>query len=118
MMNWPKESADSYDENDGSSIKFRSYLIIIRETWQTGWIPLLRENIRNFDYEELTDNFEAGRCEACGAGTIIAMMKSADKLNYHNSMVLYRNNSGDTTGDKRGSCRVPFSGSLRRLIAQ
>ncbi|HKB85538.1 MAG TPA: AmmeMemoRadiSam system protein B [Ignavibacteriaceae bacterium] len=62
---------------------------------------IVERDISNFNYEGLFDNFEAGTCEACGAGTIIAMMKSADKLNYHNSMVLYRNNSGDTTGDKR-----------------
>ncbi len=62
---------------------------------------IVERDIGHFNYEGLADNFEAGRCEACGAGTIIAMMKSADKLNYHNSMVLYRNNSGDTTGDKK-----------------
>lgn len=61
---------------------------------------IVERDINNFDYTGLQENFEAGKCEACGAGTIIAMMKSADKLNYRKSKVLFRCDSGDTTGDK------------------
>jgi AmmeMemoRadiSam system protein B len=49
----------------------------------------------------LQENFEKGRCEACGAGTILALMKSADKRKFNKSKVLFRCDSGDTTGDKQ-----------------
>ena len=62
---------------------------------------IVEREINNFNYTGLLENFEARRCEACGAGTIIAMMKSADKLNYRKAKVLNRCDSGDTTGDKR-----------------
>jgi AmmeMemoRadiSam system protein B len=61
---------------------------------------IVEHDINSFNYAGLMENIDAGRCEACGAGTIIAMMKSADKLNYKKSKVLYRCDSGDTTGDK------------------
>ncbi len=61
---------------------------------------IIERDINHFNYEELYENFESRRCEACGAGTIIAMMKSAHKLKYDKSMVLNRSNSGETTGNK------------------
>ena len=61
---------------------------------------IVERDINLFNYEGLYENFERRKCEACGAGTIIAMMKSADKLKYNKSMVLNRSDSGDTTGDK------------------
>lgn len=61
---------------------------------------IIEREINNFNYAGLQEDFEKGRCEACGAGTIIAMMKSADKLKYNKSKVLFRCDSGDTTGDK------------------
>ncbi|HSD62377.1 MAG TPA: AmmeMemoRadiSam system protein B [Ignavibacteriaceae bacterium] len=61
---------------------------------------IIERDINNFNYTGLQEDFEKGRCEACGAGTIITMMKSADKLKYNKSKVLYRCDSGDTTGDK------------------
>jgi MEMO1 family protein len=60
---------------------------------------IVEKDINDFNYSELQENFEAKKCEACGAGTIIAMMKSANKLNFRKSKVLHRSNSGDTTGD-------------------
>lgn len=61
---------------------------------------LVERDINNFNYTGLLENFESRRCEACGAGTIIALMKSAEHLNYKKSLVLNRSDSGDTTGDK------------------
>ncbi len=61
---------------------------------------LVERDINLFNYEGLYENFEKRRCEACGAGTIIALMKSADKLKYNKSVVLHRSDSGDTTGNK------------------
>lgn len=62
---------------------------------------IVERDISNFNYNGLLENLGSGRCEACGAGAIIALMKSADKLNYRKSLVLHRSNSGDTTGDKK-----------------
>lgn len=61
---------------------------------------IVERDINDFNYEGLLENFEARKCEACGAGTIIALMKSAELLNYKKSVVLNRSDSGDTTGDK------------------
>ena len=61
---------------------------------------IVEKDISNFDYTGLLENIEDRRCEACGAGTIISMMKAADKLNFKRSKVLHRSDSGDTTGDK------------------
>lgn len=61
---------------------------------------IVERDINHFNYNGLMENFESRRCEACGAGAIIALMKSADRLNYKKSIVLNRSDSGDTTGDK------------------
>jgi len=61
---------------------------------------IVERDINNFNYSELQENFERGRCEACGAGTIIALMKSADNRKFNKSRVLDRCDSGDITGDK------------------
>jgi AmmeMemoRadiSam system protein B len=61
---------------------------------------LVERDINLFNYEGLYENIESRRCEACGAGTIIAMMKSAYQLKYNKSVVLNRSDSGDTTGNK------------------
>ena len=61
---------------------------------------LVEREINLFNYEGLYEDFEKRRCEACGAGTIIALMKSADRLKYNKSVVLHRSDSGDTTGNK------------------
>ncbi len=61
---------------------------------------VVERDINLFNYEGLYENFENRRCEACGAGTIIALMKSADNLKYNKSIVLHRSDSGDTTGNK------------------
>lgn len=60
----------------------------------------IEKDINNFNYEGLQEDMNSGKCEACGAGTILALMKSAYKLNFRKSKVLFRCDSGDTTGDK------------------
>jgi MEMO1 family protein len=60
---------------------------------------VVEKRILNFDYDGLQNDFRTGNCEACGAGTIVSMMKAADLLNKRKSEVLYRCNSGDTTKD-------------------
>ncbi len=60
---------------------------------------IVEKRIIDFDYDNLQRDFKMKNCEACGAGTIVSMMKAAAKLNKIKSEVLYRNNSGDTSGD-------------------
>jgi len=62
---------------------------------------IVEKRIIDFDFERLQKDFQVRNCEACGGGTIVSMMKAASKLNKNKSAVLYRCNSGDTTGDFR-----------------
>jgi AmmeMemoRadiSam system protein B len=55
------------------------------------------KRINEYDYEGLYIDLEHKRCEACGGGPIIAMMKSIDLRNKNKSIVLDRSDSGDTT---------------------
>ncbi|MEJ5261171.1 MAG: AmmeMemoRadiSam system protein B [Ignavibacterium sp.] len=61
---------------------------------------LVERRINEFDYEKLQQDLDAHRCEACGGGPIVAMMKAAALKNYHKAEVLKRTDSGDVTGDK------------------
>ncbi|NMB80298.1 MAG: AmmeMemoRadiSam system protein B, partial [Ignavibacteria bacterium] len=60
---------------------------------------VVEKNIANNDYEKLQSDLETGRCEACGGGAIVAMMRAANLVNKNKSKVLARTNSGDVTGD-------------------
>jgi len=62
---------------------------------------IIEKRILDFDYENLQKDFQMRNCEACGGGAIVSMMKAASRLNRKKSEVLYRCNSGDTTGDYR-----------------
>ena len=59
----------------------------------------IEKNINKFDYESLMKDLETSKCEACGGGAIVAMMKTADLLQRKKSKVLARTSSGDVTGD-------------------
>lgn len=61
---------------------------------------LVEKRINDFDYEKLQQDLDAHRCEACGGGPIVAIMKAAALNNYHKAEVLKRTDSGDVTGDK------------------
>ena len=61
---------------------------------------VIEKHINNFDYETLQKDLENGKCEACGGGGIVVLMKTADLLDRRKSKVLSRTNSGDVTGDK------------------
>jgi AmmeMemoRadiSam system protein B len=55
------------------------------------------KRINEFDYDGLFLDLEYKRCEACGGGPIIAMMKSIDLKNKNKSFVLDRSDSGDVS---------------------
>lgn len=58
---------------------------------------VVEKRINDYDYEGLYRDLEHKRCEACGGGPIVTMMKSIDLKNKNKSMVLNRSDSGDTT---------------------
>ena len=60
---------------------------------------IVEKRIMEFDYNRLRFELEEGVCEACGGGPIVAMMQTAFELNKRSSIILYRSDSGDTTGD-------------------
>lgn len=60
---------------------------------------IIENRIKEFDHENLFNDLESKRCEACGGGPIVAMMKTAELLNKKKSKVLARTHSGMITGD-------------------
>jgi len=60
---------------------------------------IVEKRISEFDYENLQQDLETGKCEACGGGTIVAMMRTADLFHKRKSKILSRTDSGDVTGD-------------------
>lgn len=61
---------------------------------------VVEKRINDFDYEQLQKDLDSHRCEACGGGPIVAMMKAAALRNFNKAKVLKRTDSGDVTGDK------------------
>lgn len=59
------------------------------------------ESINYFNYDELQSDLEQKRCEACGGGGIVAMLKALKMNNYEHSKVIKHSDSGDVTGDER-----------------
>jgi AmmeMemoRadiSam system protein B len=57
-------------------------------------------HIEAFDPEGLSQDLAADRCEACGAGPVLATMLAARALGADKAKVLEYKNSGDVTGDK------------------
>jgi AmmeMemoRadiSam system protein B len=60
---------------------------------------IVEKRIKDFECEKLQEDLEKERCEACGGGAIVAMMKSAELLNKKKSIILARSDSGDVSGD-------------------
>lgn len=58
------------------------------------------EDIRDFDEEKLYRDVKQGRCEMCGSGPVIAMMKACRQLGANRSDVLLYRNSGDVSGER------------------
>ncbi len=63
---------------------------------------LVIDRVSSFDPQGLSEALRKGECEACGAGPIITMMLTAQKLGADHAKVLHYANSGDITGDTRG----------------
>ncbi len=59
----------------------------------------VEKHINDFDYEGLQNDLERRTCEACGGGGIVSTLKALDMKDVQHSEVIYRNDSGETTGD-------------------
>jgi AmmeMemoRadiSam system protein B len=60
---------------------------------------IVEKRINDFDYQGLQHDLEKRICEACGGGSIVALMQTAALINKKNSFVIHRSDSGDVTGD-------------------
>ena len=60
---------------------------------------IIEERIKNFEFDKLQEDLETEKCQACGGGAIVSMMKAANLINKRKSKVLSRSDSGDITGD-------------------
>ena len=56
--------------------------------------------IEEWDYLNMSQNFDRQTWEACGGGPIVAAMIAAERLGANRALVLRYANSGDVTGDK------------------
>ncbi len=60
---------------------------------------VVETRIKNFDHAGLQADLDAGKCEACGGGAIVAMLKASELIKRKQSAVLSRSDSGDVSGD-------------------
>ena len=58
------------------------------------------DDINTFNEKKLLDDIQRNRCEMCGGGPAVAVMKTARLLGANQSKVLIYRNSGDVSGDK------------------
>lgn len=61
---------------------------------------IVENRISNLDYEKLQKEFETHKCEACGGGGIVTLLKLATLRNKNKVKILSRCDSGDVTGDE------------------
>jgi AmmeMemoRadiSam system protein B len=60
---------------------------------------IVAKHISDFNYEQLQDDLDDRKCEACGGGPIVVLMNAAAKLHKNKSMLLNRSDSSDVSGD-------------------
>ena len=58
------------------------------------------KDIEEFNEEKLFQDLQNGKCEMCGGGPVVAMMKTCKLLGATKSKVLLYRNSGDISGDR------------------
>ncbi|MCX8056750.1 MAG: AmmeMemoRadiSam system protein B [Ignavibacteria bacterium] len=56
--------------------------------------------INDYDEEELINELEEDKVQACGGGPMVAVMKASKLLGANKSKVLYRTDSSEASGDK------------------
>ncbi len=60
---------------------------------------IVAKHISEFNYEKLQFDLDSRKCEACGGGPIVVLMKAAALLKKNKSLILNRSDSGDISGD-------------------
>ena len=60
---------------------------------------IIVNHINNFDFEELMKDFESKKCEACGGGGIVALLKAASLQGESRAEVISHTDSSDVSGD-------------------
>jgi len=60
---------------------------------------IVAKHISDFNYEKLQNDLDSRKCEACGGGPIVVLMKAAALLDKNKSVLLNRSDSGDVSGD-------------------
>ena len=60
---------------------------------------IIEKDIKDFNLKQLSNDLTDKKCEACGAGAILTVMKTADLGNISKSAVLNRTHSGKVSGD-------------------
>jgi AmmeMemoRadiSam system protein B len=61
---------------------------------------LVEKRINEFDYENLQKDLITKKCEACGGGPMITLMKAAAFKSFQKAKVLKRTDSSEITGNK------------------
>lgn len=61
---------------------------------------VVEKDIAGFNYDLLMHDLEINKCEACGGGPVVALMKALALKGFNKSIVLNRSDSGDVTRDK------------------
>ncbi len=62
---------------------------------------IVAKKIEEYDYDGLLLALDQRRCEACGGGPIVAMMKACALSRQVKSEVIHRSDSGDASGELR-----------------
>lgn len=57
------------------------------------------KHVSSMNYEGLQSDLDNRKCEACGGGPMVVLMKAAFLLNKRKSVLLDRSDSGDVSGD-------------------
>ena len=60
---------------------------------------IVESHILSMDYNGLQSDLETQRCEACGGGGIVSLLKLAELNGCKNVKVLSRTDSGEASGD-------------------
>jgi len=61
---------------------------------------IVETDVANLNYDELIRNLNSKNCEACGAGSILTLLKAASIKGVSKTTILHRTDSGDTSGDE------------------
>lgn len=60
---------------------------------------IIEKRIADYDYNTLMEDLQNERCEACGGGPVVVLMKVLDHFNKSRSVVLNRTDSGEASGN-------------------